>query len=181
MLYAELWRKQIDIQIKSWMIGYWISLVNNENLHYFPERYMIYDIMLVEFNRGQNFKWLNYIYFQNIALNPEVCKMGGNFWLQNGLNLFCRVWPRGQHPKWRMVWSQLDAVYDFQNLYQFSNIAIFEKIVKIPFLQKCQNFECFFSVVHLAVHMHTMNLFKIWLTKKNSWKNEFFTFFYPKN
>ena len=29
--------------------------------------------------------------FQNFALKPEVCNMGGNFRLQNGLNLLCRV------------------------------------------------------------------------------------------
>ena len=59
MLYAELGRNPIDIQIKSRMIGYWISLVNNENLNKFSRK--IYGIMLAEFNRGQNFKWLNYI------------------------------------------------------------------------------------------------------------------------
>ena len=59
MIYAELGRNPIDIQIKSRMIGYWISLVHNENLNKFSRN--IYDIMLAEFNRGQNFKWLNYI------------------------------------------------------------------------------------------------------------------------
>ena len=33
--------------------------MNNENLNKFSRK--IYDIMLAEFNRGQNFKWLNYI------------------------------------------------------------------------------------------------------------------------
>ena len=84
MLYAELGRNPIDIQIKSRMIGYWISLVNNENLNKFYRK--IYDIMLAEFNRGQNFKWLNYIkeilmsfgepglFNQNFIQNPKATK-----------------------------------------------------------------------------------------------------------
>ena len=81
MLYAELGRNPIDIQI---MIGYWISLVNNENLNKFSRK--IYDIMLAEFNRGQNFKWLNFIkeilisvgepglLNQNFIQNPKATK-----------------------------------------------------------------------------------------------------------
>ena len=84
MLYAELGRNPIDIQIKSRMIGYWISLVNNENLNKFSRK--IYDIMLAEFNRSQNFKWLNYIkeilisvgepglFNQNFIQNPKATK-----------------------------------------------------------------------------------------------------------
>ena len=84
MIYAELGRNPIDIQIKSRMIGYWISLVNNENLNKFSKK--IYDIMLAEFNRGQNFKWLNYIkeilisvgepglFNQNFIQNPKATK-----------------------------------------------------------------------------------------------------------
>ena len=84
MLYAELGRKQIDIQIKSRMIGYWISLNNNENL--FSRK--IYDIMLAKLNRGQNFKWLNYIieilislgepglFNQNFIENPKATTDG---------------------------------------------------------------------------------------------------------
>ena len=37
--------------------------------------------------------------FQNFALKLEVCEIGGNFWLQNRLNLLCRVRPSGQRPK----------------------------------------------------------------------------------
>ena len=43
---------------------------------------------------------------------------------------------------------------------QFSKNAIFEKIVKNLFLKKC-HFLTVFSVVHLAVHMHTMNMLQI--------------------
>ena len=53
---------------------------------------------------------------QTFAFKPEVCKMGGNFRLQNGLNLLCRVWPSGQRPKRCMLRSQFDALYDFQSL-----------------------------------------------------------------
>ena len=51
--------------------------------------------------------------FQNSALKPEVFEMGGNFWLQNGLNLLCKIWPSGQRPKRRMLWSKLDALHGF--------------------------------------------------------------------
>ena len=54
--------------------------------------------------------------FLNFAFNPEVCEMGETFWLQNGQNLLCRVCPSGQRPKRRMLWSQLAALCDFQNL-----------------------------------------------------------------
>ena len=60
--------------------------------------------------------------FQNFAFKPEVCKMGENLQLQNGLNLLCRVCPCSQRPKGCMLWSQLAALCDFQNL---SEIAIF--------------------------------------------------------
>ena len=40
----------------------------------------------------------------NFALKPaEVCEIGGKFWLQNGLNLLCRVCPNGQPNKRRML------------------------------------------------------------------------------
>ena len=55
--------------------------------------------------------------FWNFALKPEVCKMGGNFRLQTELNLICKVKPNGPRPKRRILWYQLDALYDFQNLY----------------------------------------------------------------
>ena len=29
--------------------------------------------------------------FQIFALKPEVCEIDGKLWLQNGLNLLCRV------------------------------------------------------------------------------------------
>ena len=67
---------------------------------------------------GNRFSRINTVLLkiQNFAFKPEVCKMGGSFRLQNGLNLLCRVWPSGQHLKRHMLWSQLDALYDFQNL-----------------------------------------------------------------
>ena len=54
--------------------------------------------------------------FQNCAFKPGMCKMGGNFRLQNGLNLLCRLYPSGQRPTRRMIWSQLVALCDCQNL-----------------------------------------------------------------
>ena len=84
MLYAELVRKPIDILIKTRMIGYWISLVNNKNQNKFSRK--IYDIMLAEYNTGQNFKWIDFIkqilisvgepglFNQNFIENPKATK-----------------------------------------------------------------------------------------------------------
>ena len=77
--------------------------------------------------------------------------MGGHFRLQNGLNLLRRVWPSGQCPKRRMLWYQLDALYEFQNLLSVFENCDFEQIVKNPFLQNF-NILRFFSVVYLAIH-----------------------------
>ena len=65
MLYAELGRRPIDINIKSRMISFWISLVNDENRNKISKR--IYEIMRAEYDRGQNYKWLDYI--KNILIS----------------------------------------------------------------------------------------------------------------
>ena len=62
------------------------------------------------------FSEYGFIEISEFCTQPEMCEMGGNFWLQNEQNLFCRVWPIGQRPKRSMIWSQLHALYDFQNL-----------------------------------------------------------------
>ena len=54
--------------------------------------------------------------FQNFAFKPEVCKMGGSVRLKNGLNLLYMIWPSDQRLNRRMLWSQLDALYDFQSM-----------------------------------------------------------------
>ena len=64
--------------------------------------------------------------FYKFALKPEVCEMGGKFWLQIRLNLLCSVCPSGQPKGRRMLQSQLAALYDFKICSQFSEIAIFE-------------------------------------------------------
>ena len=65
MLYAELGRRPIDIYIKSRMISFWISLVNDENRNKISKR--IYEIMRAEYDKGQNYKWLDYI--KNILIS----------------------------------------------------------------------------------------------------------------
>ena len=52
MLYAELGRKPIDMHIKSWMIVYWMPLVNSENSNKFYRD--VYDVMLAEYNKTSN-------------------------------------------------------------------------------------------------------------------------------
>ena len=59
MLHAELGRVPIELQIKSRMIKYWISLVNNDNGNKLSK--IMYNIMLDETNNGNTFKWLDYI------------------------------------------------------------------------------------------------------------------------
>ena len=55
--------------------------------------------------------------------------------------LYPKVWSFAQRPKTCTIWSQLCAIFKICN--QFLEIAIFEKIVKIPFLQKSKLFKCF--------------------------------------
>ena len=78
--------------------------------------------------------------FQKFAFKPEVCKMGGSFRLQNGLNLLCRIWPSGQRSKDACFGLSLTLSTIFKVYSQFWEMAIFEKIIKIPFLKKCQLF-----------------------------------------
>ena len=102
--------------------------------------------------------------------------MGGNFRLQNGLNLLCRVCPSGQPPKRRMLWSQLAALSDFQKLTSdFGNCDFLENR-KNSVSSKMSTFLMFFGVVRLAVHTHIKNLFKNWLTKTHSFQNEVLRF-----
>lgn len=64
MLYAELGRRPLEIQIKSRMIGYWISLVNAPNTKFSQN---LYRLMLAESINGQNYKWINCI--ENILIS----------------------------------------------------------------------------------------------------------------
>ena len=59
MLHAEFGREPIELQIKSRMIKYWISIVNNENPNKLTK--LMYNIMVDETNKGKTFKWLEYI------------------------------------------------------------------------------------------------------------------------
>ena len=58
MIYAELGVAPVEILIKSYMIGFWISLLNSENTKLSK---LMYKIMLKESNLGNNFKWINSI------------------------------------------------------------------------------------------------------------------------
>ena len=70
--------------------------------------------------------------FQKFALKPEVFKMGGNFQLQSfvGYNLVVNV----QNDTWFGLSFMLTRCTIFKICSQFSENAIFEKIVKILFL-----------------------------------------------
>ena len=65
MLHAELGRVPIEIQIKSRMINYWITLVNGDNTNKLSK--IMYNIMLDETNNGHSFKWLDNI--KNILIS----------------------------------------------------------------------------------------------------------------
>ena len=58
MLYAELGRTSIEIQIKTRMIGFWISLVNGNNSKFSRK---LCNIMLTESGSRRNYKRINYI------------------------------------------------------------------------------------------------------------------------
>ena len=55
-----------------------------------------------------------------------------------------------------------------------------EKNRKTSVSSEISTFWVFFSLVHQAVHMHTMNWLKTWLKNCVPEKNAFFTFFVPK-
>ena len=42
--------------------------------------------------------------FEMFALKPELCEIGDDFRLQNGPNLFCRVWLSSLRPKRSIIW-----------------------------------------------------------------------------
>ena len=65
MLHAELGRVPIEIQIKSRMINYWITLVNGDNTNKLSK--IMYNIMLDETNNRHSFKWLDNI--KNILIS----------------------------------------------------------------------------------------------------------------
>ena len=73
--------------------------------------------------------------FQTFTLKPEVCEMGRNFWLQNGLNLLRIVEFFVSRPKTTHYLSQLAPRTILKIGSQFSENAIFEKFVKILFPQ----------------------------------------------
>ena len=56
MLHAELGRHPIQINIKSRMIGFWLSIVNGKESKLSK---LLYSIMLKEHEKGSyNFKWI---------------------------------------------------------------------------------------------------------------------------
>ena len=57
----DQWRA---IQIKTRMIGLWISLVNGNNSKFSRK---LYNIMLTDSGSGRNYKWINYI--KNILIS----------------------------------------------------------------------------------------------------------------
>ena len=116
-----------------------------------------------------------------VLLNfQNVCEMSANFRLQNGLNLLFRIWPSSQHPKRRMVWSQVDALYDLKtSVVSFRKMRFLENR-KISVSSKISTFSVFFSLVHHAVQMHSKNLLNIWLKKTNLEKNAFLRFIAQK-
>ena len=77
-----------------------------------------------------------------------------------------------------MLWSQLTALYDFQNLYSvLENCYVLENR-KNSVSSKVSTFSVFFSVMHLAVHTLYNELVKnLVLTYL---KKCVFTFFAPK-
>ena len=64
MLYGELGRYLVEINIKTRMIGFWISIVKSSNAKISKIHYnMLYN----ESALGHNFKWITYI--KNILIS----------------------------------------------------------------------------------------------------------------
>ena len=58
MLYAELGRVPIELHVKMRMINYWINLINGPGTKISRR---ICNIMVIESEKGKEFKWLNHI------------------------------------------------------------------------------------------------------------------------
>ena len=58
MLYAELGITPIEVHIKSRMIGFWIKLVNKDDIKLSKT---MYHIMQSEIESNPQYKWLNFI------------------------------------------------------------------------------------------------------------------------
>ena len=69
MLYAELGRHPIEIDIKSRMINYWVSILNGKKSKF------AYQIYLYMFNSNSQFKWPN-------CIKPVLDKGPNYMWLQ---------------------------------------------------------------------------------------------------
>ena len=84
MLYAELGITPIDIHIKSRMIGFWLKIVNSEDIKLSKTMYIL---MQSELHPNPQYKWLNFIkqilisvgrgdlFNQSSINNPELIKI----------------------------------------------------------------------------------------------------------
>ena len=84
MLYAELGITPINVHIKSRMIGFWLKLVNSEDIKLSKT---MYNLMQSELHLNPQYKWLNFIktilisvgkadlFNQSNINNPELIKM----------------------------------------------------------------------------------------------------------
>ena len=73
MLHEELGRHPIQINIKSRMVGFWLSIVNGKESKLSK---LLYSIMLKEHEKGSyNFKWIRCIYNILVAVGrPDLLK-----------------------------------------------------------------------------------------------------------
>ena len=90
----------------------------------------------------------------------KFCTQTGS--VRNGWKLPVAKWTHlllgynlvGQRPKRRMLWSQLDALHDFQNLQSFFGKCDILENRENSVSSKISSFLVFFTLVHQAVHTH---------------------------
>ena len=92
-----------------------------------------------------------------------MCEMGGNFRLQNRLNLLCRVEPCVPCPKKTHSGLNLKPHTIFKICNQFSERVFFLEICKNCVSSAVSTFLVFFSLVDHTVHIYTIRWLKIWL------------------
>ena len=105
MIYAELGRTPVDIQIKTRMISFWISLINGNRAKYAKK---LYDGMYYEKKNGSTYKWIDYIkhilistgkpnlFHQAFINNPHATKGKNGKTLQD---LFIQDWVANKNQK----------------------------------------------------------------------------------
>ena len=108
MIYAELGRIPVDIQIKTRMISFWISLINGNRAKYAKNYTMACIMKKKKKKNGSTYKWIDYIkhilistgkpnlFHQAFINNPHATKGKNGKTLQD---LFIQDWAANKNQK----------------------------------------------------------------------------------